>query len=73
MLSYELGDREAGAPLGYGEAEPPQADERAERVEVAGGADGGHELLAGERGRGPGLRVTVRLPLADEALITNDA
>ena len=27
----------------------------------------------GEHGRGPGLRVTVRLPLADEALITNDA
>ena len=36
-------------PLGYGEPEPPQPDQRAERVAVAGGALGGDELFAGER------------------------
>ena len=39
-------------PHVHGGAEPPQADQRAERVVPFGGAQGGHRLLAGERGGG---------------------
>lgn len=36
----------------HGDAEPPQPDQDAERVTLAGGAQGGHRLLARERGGG---------------------
>ncbi len=50
QLGHGQALRQAGGL--HRDAEPPQPDQRAERVAVAGGAEGGDDLLAGQGGGG---------------------